>query len=47
LSKRYALQQIIDAGRWAWASSQGEEADCYFDGILFWHEPKAGERHSF
>ena len=35
--RRYSRDQIVHAGRWAWASSRGDdEPDLYFDGIDFW-----------
>lgn len=40
--KRYTLQQIIEAARWAWSSSGDDEPDVYFDGAVFWCTP-AGE----
>jgi hypothetical protein len=43
--RRYSRDQIVHAGRWAWASSHGDdEPDLYFDGVGFWIGPKGGER---
>ena len=42
-SRRYSREQIVHAGRWAWASSVGDdEPDLYFDGSAFWAGPKVG-----
>ena len=39
--RRYGREQIIHAGRWAWASSRGDdEPDLYFDGGVFWSGPQ-------
>jgi hypothetical protein len=36
-SRRHSRDQIVYAGRWAWASSAGgDEPDLYFDGSAFW-----------
>jgi hypothetical protein len=41
--RRFSREQIIQAGRWAWASSAGgDEPDLYFDGSAFWNGPKGG-----
>ena len=38
--RRYSRDQIVQAGRWAWASSRGDdEPDLYFDGAAFWSGP--------
>jgi len=43
--QRYSFEQIAQAGRWAWASSRGdEEPDFSFDGVSFWHEQARGHR---
>ncbi|NLE21691.1 MAG: hypothetical protein GX624_02745 [Actinobacteria bacterium] len=36
---RYSFDQIMNAGRWAWASSEGDGVpDLYFDGHRFWQQ---------
>ena len=41
--RRYSREQIINAGRWAWASPRGDdEPDLHFDGGAFWSGPKDG-----
>ncbi len=40
--RRYAFDQIVDPGRWAWASSKGDDQpDLYLDGHRFWHRPES------
>ena len=35
--RRYSLDQVIHAGRWAWTASRSDdEPDLYFDGTDFW-----------
>jgi hypothetical protein len=37
--RRYTFEQIVSAGRWAWASSKGSDRpDLYFDGSQFWQQ---------
>ena len=39
--RRYTSDQIVQAGRWAWASSRGDDQpDLYFDGHRFWSWPE-------
>jgi hypothetical protein len=39
--RRYSREQIIQAGRWAWAPPEcDDEPDVYFDGSAFWNGPK-------
>jgi hypothetical protein len=38
-ARRYALEQIVSAGRWACASSRADEVpDLSFDGQRFWQQ---------
>ena len=38
---RYAFDQIVQAGRWAWASSRGDDQpDLHYDGQRFWEQPE-------
>lgn len=42
----HSLAHVMEAGRWAWASSAGDETpDFYFDGTAFWFSPP-GKGHS-
>lgn len=39
--RRHTYDQIVQAARWAWASSKGDDQpDLYFDGHQFWHQPE-------
>jgi hypothetical protein len=41
--RRYSLDQIVQAERWAWASSRSDDVpDLYFDGAIFWCGPERG-----
>jgi hypothetical protein len=41
--RRYSVDQIVQATRWSWASSRGDdEPDRYFDGVAFWKETETG-----
>jgi hypothetical protein len=43
--RRYSIDQIIQAGRWAWAASRGDdEPDLYYDGADFWSGRKGRAR---
>jgi hypothetical protein len=45
LQRRYSLDQVVRAERWAWASSRGDdEPDLYFDGTAFWSGTRGGGR---
>jgi hypothetical protein len=42
-ARRYTLEQIVSAGRWAGASSTGgEKPDLSYDGQQFWQQAEGG-----
>lgn len=46
-ARRHSLEQIIEAGRWAWASSSDDDVpDFCYDGAVFWHQPEGQVRRS-
>ena len=40
--RRYTLDEVAEAERWAWASS--DEGNFHFDGAVFWYDAR-GEGH--
>lgn len=43
--RRYTVDRIVSAGRWAWASSKGDDRpDLCYDGEAFWSGPRGRQR---
>ena len=43
--RRYTSDEVVQAGRWAWASStEDDDPDFSFDGELFWHRAEGMSR---